>query len=286
MHPALGKRIVSAIVLASFFLASIFFFPPGAQLLVLLLVSAAATLEFYSFLDAAEIPNYRIVGVLAGAALHIVTWLSLQGGSARAAEWELLIVLAVTLVVVLRTFPQARNTKPIITMGGTLLGFLYVPFLLNFFVRMLVCWGPGTGRMLILYLLLVVKWTDGGAYLVGCAIGKHKMFPRISPAKSWEGLAGGLSFGVATSLIFFFSTGGHIGDKLQIGVPDAIVLGLLLGISGTLGDLAESLFKRAAGVKDSSHMIRGMGGVLDVIDSLLFTVPVLYAYMLIMPVRM
>ena len=278
MPPALGKRLISAVVLAGFFLSSLIFFPPVALLVVLMVVSCLATLEFYSFLDTSNMPNYRLLGLAGGVALHVVTWLALRHAGARAGEWEMLVVLCVTLTVVLRTFTQAHNTKQIITMGGTLLGFLYVPFLLNFFVRLCIGWTPQTGRMLILYLLLVVKWTDGGAYLVGCAIGRHKMFPRISPAKSWEGFIGGMTFAVATSLIFYFCTRGMFGDALRFGLVDAVVLGLLLGLFGVLGDLAESLFKRAAGVKDSSRMIRGMGGVLDVVDSLLFTAPILYAY--------
>jgi phosphatidate cytidylyltransferase len=154
---------------------------------------------------------------------------------------------------------------------------IYVSFLLSFFAKLLLAWNDKTGRLLILYLLLVVKAADMGAYFVGCSIGRHKLIPRISPAKTWEGFFGGLLSSVVVSVLFCaFAKDGFGG--LPLHLPDAIILGILLGTIGTVSDLTESLFKRGAGVKDSGHMILGMGGILDVIDSLLFSAPALYVY--------
>ncbi|MCX7009821.1 MAG: phosphatidate cytidylyltransferase, partial [Kiritimatiellaeota bacterium] len=130
---------------------------------------------------------------------------------------------------------------------------------------------------LILYLLLVVKLSDTGAYFVGCTIGHHKLVPRISPKKTWEGFFGGLAFALVASLLWWHFSGGRLGP-LAFPLPHAIGLALLLALMGVLGDLAESILKRAANVKDSASYIQGMGGVLDVLDSLLLAAPTLYIY--------
>ena len=115
-----------------------------------------------------------------------------------------------------------------------------------------------------------------GAYLTGSLIGKHQLVPHISPKKTWEGFFGALAF----------SIGGGCGlvallpQKLAlIGYHHAIVLGLVLGLAAVIGDLAESLIKRSCGVKDSGRFLPGIGGALDLIDSILFTAPLLYFYM-------
>ncbi len=162
-------------------------------------------------------------------------------------------------------------------MAVTVFGIMYVSFLFNFFTKLMVSWGDGDGRILVLYLIAVVKFTDIGAYFIGCGFGRHKMFPRLSPAKSWEGSLGGVLTGLGASVVFFLITGGDLG-VVRLAWPDVFALGLLLSVAGVLGDLAESLVKRAGGVKDSSNVIQGMGGTLDLLDSLLFAAPVLYVY--------
>ena len=134
-----------------------------------------------------------------------------------------------------------------------------------------------TGRMLIIYLGFVVKMGDVGAYFAGRAFGRHKLLPRISPKKTWEGLFGGIAASVITSLVFFLCAGGRLG-VVAMSWCDALLLGALLPVVGGVGDMFESLLKRAAGAKDSGTIIPGMGGILDVLDSLLFGAPVLYAY--------
>jgi len=129
--------------------------------------------------------------------------------------------------------------------------------------------------MFIAFLILVTKATDVGAYLIGKKFGKTLLIPRISPKKTKEGALGGLIFGSVTALLF---------GKLLTGMEyyHILFLGLLLSIIGQVGDLAESLFKRDFDVKDSSHSLPGLGGVLDVIDSLLFTAPIFYFYIKIL----
>jgi phosphatidate cytidylyltransferase len=135
---------------------------------------------------------------------------------------------------------------------------------------------PAKNSFLLIYLLAVTKFSDVGAYVVGSLIGKHKMIPRISPGKTWEGFAGAMltSLGISVAMVRL------LGPRLpQLTFTDSIVLGLLLPLISVVGDLAESVVKRDASIKDSGRTIPGIGGALDLIDSILFTAPVLYFYL-------
>lgn len=274
----LKHRIQSALVISAALLAAAFWLPPRGVLGVLLAVCALGTLEFYSLLDAAGIAHFKIVGTAGGLALVATTWLSLRHGSAAVSyEWEWFVLFGAMAAVLLRQFPQKHNPHPLSTIAGTLLGVMYVPFLFNFFTKLLMAWGGVEGRLLVMYTIVVVKSNDIGAYLIGVGLGRHKLLPRISPAKTWEGLLGGLAVAVLVSWIFCLGARGNLG-VVRLTAAQALGLGLLLGGAGVLGDLTESLLKRAAGVKDSGRIILGMGGVLDVLDSLLFAAPAMYIY--------
>lgn len=135
-----------------------------------------------------------------------------------------------------------------------------------------------------LFMVLSIAWIgDSGAYIIGTKWGKHKLIPRISPKKSLEGAVGGLCFSLLAALLarwFFITPWASRWFNLDLHIIHYIVLGVLLGAVGQLGDLAESLLKRDAKVKDSGGIIPGHGGLLDVIDSLLFTAPVMYYYII------
>ena len=158
----------------------------------------------------------------------------------------------------------------------TWLGALYLGFGLGFQQKLFMLQGslPRTGSRLILALFVITWFGDTTAYFVGTFLGKHKLAPRVSPKKSWEGAAGNLA-------------GNLLGSFLMVATlctewtwVDALLLGLLLGVAGQLGDLVESTWKRSAGVKDSNVgvAIPGHGGILDRVDSLVFAAPVLYGY--------
>lgn len=271
-------RVQSALLLAAGLLAAAFWLPPAGILAVLLLVCAVATLEFYSLLDNAGVLHFKVVGTTGGLLLVLTSWFSLGRAPATISyEYEWFVLFAVTVVVLLRIFPQKNNPRPLETLAATILGLMYVPFLFNFFTKLLMVWGGWEGRLLVLYLIVVVKVTDIGAYLVGCSIGRHKLVPRISPLKTWEGTIGGVAAGLAASIFFHCIVGGDLG-VVSFSLKDALVLGLLLPVAGVIGDLTESQLKRAAGVKDAGRIILGMGGMLDLIDSLLFAAPTLYIY--------
>ena len=284
----LKYRVMSGCLIVAALLLATFFIPPVGAWVLLVAISSLAQFEFYTMMSMSGLPVFRVVGILCGAALISGTFLTIgpdAGSSAAAYKWEHLVLFLALIAVFVRQFPQKHNDQPLPTIGCTLLGIWYVPYLFNFFTRLAFSWeehGMGghvgvTGRALILYLVLVVKSTDVGAYFVGRLIGRHKLFPRISPAKTWEGFVGGTVVALLTSIGCVAAVGGRLGT-VSISLGDAAVLGVLLAMVGTVGDMFESLLKRAAGAKDSGTTIPGMGGLLDVLDSLLFGAPVLYFY--------
>jgi phosphatidate cytidylyltransferase len=128
----------------------------------------------------------------------------------------------------------------------------------------------------VLYFILVTKFSDLGAYVTGSLIGRHKMIPRISPGKTWEGFGGAIVISTGVSIGYAKIAGHHL---VGMNLVNAIILGVLLSSTAVIGDLIESLFKREAGVKDSGRFFPGIGGILDLMDSLLFNAPLMYLYL-------
>ncbi|MBR5030969.1 MAG: phosphatidate cytidylyltransferase, partial [Muribaculaceae bacterium] len=125
--------------------------------------------------------------------------------------------------------------------------------------------------MMVLAMFIFIWLNDTGAFLVGCAIGKHRLFERISPKKSWEGVFGGTAVVIAAAICFATIPAlGNLFNPQGLSLGVWIILGAVTVVASTLGDLFESLLKRTAGVKDSGNLIPGHGGILDRIDSLLF----------------
>lgn len=128
----------------------------------------------------------------------------------------------------------------------------------------------------LLLLLFVMIWlNDTGAFLVGCTIGKHRLFERISPKKSWEGFWGGVMFSTVSGIVYYYFI------EQSYPLIFFIILGIIVSVLATFGDLVESMFKRSRGIKDSGNLIPGHGGILDRIDSLLFVLPAVVLYLLI-----
>lgn len=256
-------------------LAAVFLFPPWAVLPLLLLIAFLAFWEFYALLEARQIPRFNVVGTIAGLLLIASTWLAHHFDCPLRGEVEGIVLFAGFALILMRQLFHAKAERPWDSLAGTLLGVMYVGFLFNFIIKLLTAWGDDTGRMLLLFLVVVVKCTDIGAYSVGCAIGRHKLIPRVSPAKTWEGVIGGLLIGTGAGLLFWQFAGPRLAEFAWSPLTVAAV-GAVLSVAGIIGDLIESLLKRASGVKDSGRLILGMGGILDVLDSLLFAAPLLY----------
>ncbi len=282
----LKYRIKSAIVILSGVTLAATCLPPLGVLLFAIAMSTIAQLEFYRFMKDAGIPVRRFLGLFCGAMLLAVTMFTIGSDTdtlLRGYRWEQLVLVAIVLSVFVAYLFDSKCENPIAGISCTLLGIFYVPYLFNFYPKLAYGFEHSTigvsdtGRMLIFYSVVVIKTTDIGAYFTGRMFGKHKMFPRVSPAKTWEGLAGGVVWAVVASIVFCKVTLGVLGD-VTLPMFHAVILGFVLAVVGVLGDLFESLIKRAAGAKDSGTKVPGMGGILDVFDSLLFGVPVLYIY--------
>lgn len=134
---------------------------------------------------------------------------------------------------------------------------------------------------LFLLLIFVMIWAnDTGAYLVGCSMGRRRLFERISPKKSWEGFWGGMVFTVVVSALFYSVFEDAVPADFRT-LSFFIILGIIVSLFATFGDLVESMIKRSLGVKDSGNLIPGHGGILDRIDSLLFVIPAVVVYLMI-----
>ncbi len=280
------RRLVSGFGLALMLIGAACWAPSVSVCVILCTTAVIALLEFYNLLDAMRIPSFKIMGGALSITLIAGVWLSFMLDVATlAGEYELMIIFAALIAILIRQFPQKNNAQPLATMACTLFGILYVPFLFNYFTKLAFSWDvPAwsapigtTGRLLLFYLVAVVKCTDIGAFFIGSRFGRHKLIPRISPNKTWEGFIGGILTGTLASLVFYFGTAGRFG-AITMQFHDALILGILLTLLGTVGDLTESMLKRSAGCKDTSNIIPGMGGILDVLDSLLFGAPALFIY--------
>jgi phosphatidate cytidylyltransferase len=170
-------------------------------------------------------------------------------------------------VVLLYQGVQFGTEGVLVNCGVTLFTILYIGFLGGFILGIRIDFGPWVFLMFI----FTVKCSDIGAYTLGRLFGRHKFAPRISPKKTWEGAAGAVIFGAIAAVGF-----AHFCDIMGIGY--GILFGCVFGFLGQLGDLAESMLKRDAGLKDSSSRIPGFGGILDVIDSPLATAPAAYLW--------
>jgi phosphatidate cytidylyltransferase len=269
-------RLISSIVLWGIMLAVVFWLPPTGLYIFMNVVIARALWEFYRICEAKGLPSFKVWGVIGAVALVSGSWFFYRRHDVvrLSYDFDILILLIFTLGVFIRQFPQKLNPRGIETMAVTLFGLLYVAWLGNFITR--INFANPHGRYFVMLLVIVTKFTDMGAYIVGSTLGRRKMIPRISPKKTWEGTAGGIAFAVGGA---FLSRWLMPGEMAILTNQHAVVIGLLLGVAAVIGDLAESLIKREAGVKDSSNVLPGHGGALDLIDSFLFTAPLLYVYM-------
>ncbi len=252
-------------------------------LLIMVSLAGFGLEEFYELVAKGGLVCFKWWGILGGVLLIIGTFLhftgklGISGTAARPNDFETSFLILFVLGLCLRQFFSRSNTAGILAISTTLFGLMYVAWLLNFIQK--INFFPnlnGNGSFYVLYFILVTKFSDSGAYAVGSLIGKHKMIPRISPGKTWEGFGGALAVSTAASLLFCWLAK----DKLTgMNWVHAVILGIILSSAAVVGDLIESVFKREAGVKDSGRFFPGIGGILDLLDSLLFNAPLMYLYL-------
>ena len=272
-------RTLSAIVYAGLVIGSILVQPicfGGHPLLfgvLFMIVSTLAVREFHALVGSdIKMMTYSMMSnVLLFSTLYFLFYGDVI--------WRgLLIAYVAVMLLALITHLFRPQVQPIQSWGNLCASQLMValPFALMNGIMMHNQW-----MMLALFILLWVN--DSGAYIVGSLTakrkgGNHKMFPRVSPAKSWEGLIGGFVFDLIAGYVFF-----RIGWMGDMSLMDSLFFALAGGVFGTLGDLMESLFKRTLGVKDSGKFMPGHGGVLDRFDSLMLAIPVTYFFFVYLP---
>ena len=284
---AFARRLASSVVLLGIVFYGLL---AGGALSValvgglIMLLNIVGLLEFYGMVGANGLPRFKWLGLAGGVALVSVLFLHLSGlakAPVSAAELELGI-LAILLLVLLVRRVFAHPAPPAFAMvGHTMLGVLCVSWLLGFMLKIFFYAAPQgaafDGGYCLLFFILATKCSDIGAYSLGSLIGRHKMIPKVSPTKTWEGFAGAILLSTAAAMVM-----AHYWGAARLGgmtLAHAAALGLVLAVGAVLGDLVESVFKRDSGVKDSGAFFPGIGGILDLLDSLLFNAPLMFLYL-------
>ncbi len=261
-----SRWLVSAILLP-LIVAVIFLKKPVIFDLVIILIGILALKEFYTIVTG---PGENTLFVFGSLGLVLIV----AGIRLESVEYQFLILLAalwVGYIYFVINFSAIRDLFRLL--GCFSLGHVYISLSISFFARL---YHLADGYLWITYVLLVTFLADTAAFYVGRSVGRRPLYPAVSPKKTIEGLLGGMIGGGCASLagIYLLLSG-------TITWYEALLLGMVLGLWGTVGDLFESMLKRAAKVKDSGGLLLGHGGFLDRIDALLFNVPLLYLFIII-----
>lgn len=238
----------------------------------LIFILAIGLVSFYEFsimLKNKQIFTSRIIGFISVALIILNAYFHLF-------SFEILFLTMIPLLLFIELF---RNKESAINnIAATLLGIFYMGFFASTLIGIREFYNDvplsySNGGYIIITIFITLWMTDSAAYFIGTAIGKHKLFPRVSPNKSWEGAIAGFVFAIITLVdikVFLFSF---------LSWTDVVAFSVIIGVFGQIGDLIESLLKRDAGVKDSSSLIPGHGGIFDRFDSLLFSAPLIFLYL-------
>lgn len=262
-----GRRVYAALVFAPLFYVLVRHGTPVAFFTLVTAAALLALVEFYRlyFLN----QRVPIVAMALG--------LSLSGLLLASFQWpdliseRVVLLLGLMAVLMYRLGSRRSLSQSLIDSAVLIFGILYIGLTLG---HLLLTRAQEGGQFLIFFVVLVTWASDTGAYYVGRTLGRHRLAPMVSPNKTVEGLIGGLVLAVLLALA------ARAWFLPSFTVADCLATGVLLSLAGSLGDLAESVLKRSAGVKDSGTILPGHGGMLDRLDSLLFTAPVFYYYVL------
>ncbi len=262
------NRFFSSTVCVAVVLAGIFF--ESAFMFVVIGLTIGGLYEFFYMIKKKGIPIYSYIGIFIGVMIPLSIWKQFE----LTKNWELLFITLMFLMVLLLQFTRRENTNAVVGISTTMFGVFYVSWLFSFLVKLRFLMPGMAGIKLVGFILLVTKMGDIGALLIGSWIGKHPLLPRISPNKSIEGAIGSVVF----STLMAMTCRSFLPNDPVFPLWQVATMGAFFGAMGQLGDLSESLIKRDCQVKDSGKFLPGMGGVLDIIDSLLFSVPAFYLY--------
>lgn len=223
--------------------------------------------EFYIFGALNHTKPQKYYGSIIAAYMFLSTliWHLIDGG------WYFSLLTIPMLIFVFIFELYRKHKRPLLNIAVTYLGIFYIamPFsLLNHLSTI-----NGTFDGMFLFWIFVLLWAnDTGAYLAGVTFGKHKLFERISPKKTWEGFFGGIVLSIITAFLITKYA------NTQFSLYIWIIISVIIVVFGTLGDLSESLFKRSINIKDSGQILPGHGGLLDRFDSLLLAIPIIFTF--------
>lgn len=292
-------RAISGFVLLGIVLVAILW-AKWSLVLLLAAIIVGGQREFYRMASKAGYAPQRYLGIAAGLILLVIAfWLMLTMDESPLINWDrnirgdylliifglfLFITISLPLMFIYELF--RKSPTPIANVGTTLMGFIYVAMPMSMLLFIPLMLSPDVWRAKIVLFYIFIIWAnDSFAYLFGITLGKHRLFERISPKKSWEGFVGGL-FGAA--LMGFIAAKDIISDMECCGMADInetgimvkwIGMALIAAIAGVFGDLVESLFKRSIDIKDSGRIMPGHGGWLDRFDALLLSIPFSFIYL-------
>ena len=268
------KRLLTAVIVLPFLIASILI--SWLWWLFVLLAAASMVLalwEFYLLARKLQLKPDPVSGYVAGAALITI---SLQNEALSNSLLFVLVIMVLVIVTLVGAMLRgAPFDKMIASSGATVLGVLYIALLGTHLVLIRTGFTPDLSRHLLSFFFLVLMGSDAGAYYIGRAFGKHKLAPKISPGKTWEGAIGGVAAALAMATL------AHFWFFRELPLKWTLPLAFTMSIVGILGDLVESALKRSASAKDAANILPGHGGLLDRLDSLLFNAPLLYYFALV-----
>jgi phosphatidate cytidylyltransferase len=265
------KRTISTIILWSLVLVSARYFGATGAVWLITAIGVLTLHEFYAMLRNMGLAPFHRLGLLLGAAIILAP--CYFEPYCTPAELLALGVIVFSVRILGEREPQNRAE----TLGWTLFGLIYVPFMLHFLVRIVLVASPHhhTGLVLGVWLVAVTKFCDSGALLTGLAFGRHHLAPDISPKKTWEGVAGG----VLTSEVVGISLAWICRAYLPANFTPLFAAAAVIPLAGLaiVSDLVESIIKRRADIKDTGQTIPGIGGIFDLSDSLILTAPLGWA---------
>lgn len=267
------KRSLSTLLLWALVILCVRYLGTTGGVWLITLIAALTLREFYILVEKLGMDPFNRFGTVMGIALTLGPLYLEPYTPLRAEE---LLALSV-IIFSIRILGEREPHNRVETLGWTLFGVIYVPFMLHYLVRIVLITTPvaHTGLLLAVWLIAVTKFCDMGALIAGLAFGRHRMAPMISPKKTWEGAVGGLCFStfIGGLIPFFFA------DYLPARFTPLFgtLLALPLAALAIVSDLVESIIKRRADIKDTGVAIPGIGGIFDLSDSLILTAPLGYA---------
>jgi phosphatidate cytidylyltransferase len=279
------RRAFSTILLWGVVIAAFASMLPWAHLTLISAFMVLATVEYFSLTKKSAIPANALWGIVLCVAFCAGMLFFFLSPRPHLPQWldAMFFFLAIAGTFIAQLRLPIRGHASLLAMTTTVLGLLWIPWLFSFTARIEFN-APGEGSLpgapLLIWCIAVTKFSDMGAYITGSLFGKTKMIPHVSPGKTWEGFAGGLLFPQLVGILLFLFMPGT-SALFHDSWLHVVLLALVVGILAALGDLAESFWKRALDVKDSGHILPGIGGALDLIDSICFTAPAVYFYLIL-----